>query len=286
MGLIHEEATVRVPQPGTSCATRASGTLPVAANPPQPLPEGVGRAEPADDEEGFVCTNCNLFQLCLPIGMGEADLSLLDRIIKRRRTLRRGELLYRPGDPFLFIYAVKSGSFMTYVPIAEETDQVSGFHLPGELLGLDAIHTREHTCGVRALETASVCEVPLDRLEELGAIVTSVQRQLLRVLSRQIQHDQALQVLLCKKNAEQRLAAFLVNLSARFQQRGFSASEFRLPMSRAEIGSYLGLTKETISRVVTAFQNWGLITVERRNRVRLINLPRLAELAGVRAKNA
>lgn len=231
------------------------------------------------------CRDCNLFQLCLPIGMGEADLSLLDRIIKRRRTLRRGELLYRPGDPFLFIYAVKSGSFMTYVPMPEETDQVSGFHLPGELLGLDAINTREHTCGVRALETASVCEVPLDRLEELGAIVTSVQRQLLRVMSRQIQHDQALQVLLCKKNAEQRLAAFLVNLSARFQQRGFSASEFRLPMSRAEIGSYLGLTKETVSRVITGFIDKGLMTVERRKQLQLRNLPQLAAMSGMPALN-
>jgi CRP/FNR family transcriptional regulator len=243
--------------------------------------ETVAETPEADCGHQVACRDCNLFQLCLPIGMGEADLALLDRVIKRRRTLRRGEHLYRPGDPFLNIYAVKAGSFKTYVPIKDEPDQVAGFHLPGELIGLDAIHTRVHTCGAKALETASVCEVPLDRLEELGTIVNSLQRQLLRVMSRQIQHDQTLQVLLCKKSAEQRLAAFLVSLSGRFRRRGFSTTEFRLSMSRAEIGSYLGLTKETVSRVFTVLQDGKLVSVERRKQLQLLDLPRLTDMAGV-----
>lgn len=235
-----------------------------------------------EDERHVACKDCNLFQLCLPVGAGEADLVLFERIIKRRRTLHRGEHLFRPGDPFLFIYAVKSGSLKTYTPIQDEPDQVSGFHLPGELLGLDAINTRVHACGARALETASVCELPLDRLEELGGAVANVHRQMLRILSRQIQHDQMMQVLLCKKNAEQRLAAFLINLSGRYKQRGFSAAEFNLTMSRDDMGNYLGLAKETVSRVFGLFQDNGLIEVERK-RVRLLDPQRLTATAGMPA---
>lgn len=226
------------------------------------------------------CKDCNLFQLCLPVGLGEADLALLDRVIKRRRPLRRGEYLFRPGDPFLFIYAVKSGSFKSYTPLNNGPDQVTGFHLPGELLGLDAINARVHSCGARALETSSVCEVPLDRLEELGNVVTSVQRQMLRIMSTQIRHDHLLQVLLTKKTAAQRLAAFLSSLSERFQRRGFSAREFRLSMSRTDIGNYLGLAEETVSRLFTRFQDQRLITVAHKQ-LRLTNLPRLVAMAGL-----
>ena len=147
------------------------------------------------------------------------------------------------------------------------------------MLGLDAINARTHSCGARALETSSVCEVPLDRLEELGSVVASVQRQMLRIMSTQIRHDREMQVLLCKKTAEQRLAAFLLGFSDRFHRRGFSAREFRLSMSRRDIGSYLGLAEETVIRVFGRLQAQALIRIERKH-VRIEDLPRLHTLAG------
>ena len=226
------------------------------------------------------CKNCSLFELCLPVDLGEPDLALLDRIIKRRHVLRRGELLFRPGDPFVFVYAVKSGSIKTYTPIRDGTEQVTGFHLPGELLGLDGINTETHQCGAVALETSSVCELPLNRLEELGSVITNVQRQMLRIMSKQILHDQTLQVLLCKSSADERLAALLLSLSKRYKRRGFSAAEFDLSMSRQDIASYFGLADETVSRLFSRFQEQGLIEVTRKH-VRLRDLPRLASMVGV-----
>ncbi len=230
--------------------------------------------------DAITCENCSLFQLCLPMGIAQPDLALLDRVIKRRRTLRRGEALFVPEQPFRYVYAVRSGSIKTYAPMHDGPHQITGFHLPGELLGLDAINEGIHGCGAVALETSSVCELPLDKLEELGGIVTSMQRQMMRIMSRQILHDQGLQVLLCRKNAEQRLAAFLANLAMRFKQRGFSAQEFNLSMSRSDIGNYLGLAKETVSRVFTRFHEDRIAVITLKH-VRLSDLPRLSVLAGL-----
>jgi len=230
-------------------------------------------------EPKVACQDCSLFELCLPVGLGDADVALLDGLIKRRRVLKRGEYLFRPYDPFVYVYAVRSGSLKTYTPIRDGADQVSGFHLPGELLGLDAIYTRRHPCGAVALETTGVCELPLDRLAELGGATTNVQRQMLRIMSRQILHDQTLQVLLCKRSAEERLAALLLSLSNRYKRRGFSATEFHLSMSRQEIASYLGLAEETVSRLFTRLQEQGLIEVLRRQ-VHLLDLGRLTFMSG------
>jgi CRP/FNR family transcriptional regulator len=231
------------------------------------------------EELKVACRDCSLFQLCLPVGLGEEELVMLDRLIRRRRVLRRGEYLFRPGDPFVFVYAVRSGSIKTYIPVRDGADQVTGFHLPGELLGLDAIHTERHQCGAVALETTGVCELPLNRMEELGSAVTNLQRRMLRIMSRQILHDQTLQVLLCKRSAEERLAALLLSLSNRYKRRGFSATDFHLSMSRQEIASYLGLAEETVSRLFGRLQEQGLIEVLRK-RVHLLNLRRLTSMVG------
>ncbi len=233
-------------------------------------------------EREVACNNCNVFQLCLPIGIGKADLKLLDKIVKRHRPIKRGGYLFHSGDPFLFIYAVKSGSIKTYTSIGGETQQVIGFQLPGEMLGLDAIDTGVHQCSAKALEMSSVCEIPFHRLEELGDIVSSVQYQLMRLMSKQILHDNMLQVLLCKKTAEERLAAFLVSLSTRFKERGFSAIEYNMSMSRYDIANYLGLAVETISRLFSRFQEEGLIT-ERKKHIRLRDLNQLQIMAGIPA---
>lgn len=224
------------------------------------------------------CKDCGLFQLCLPVGIDSADLDLLDSIIKRRRPLKRGEHLFQLGEPFQAIYAVRSGSIKAYIPTEDGHEQVIGFHLPGELVGLDAISSQIHPCAAKALETTSVCEIPFERLEELSERIRSLRHQLLRIMSREILHEQSLLMLLGKKNAEERLASLLVSLSGRYQQRGFSPTEFNLSMSRNDIGNYLGLVVETVSRLFTRFQDEGLLTVERKH-IRILDLPRLNALA-------
>ena len=153
-----------------------------------------------------------------------------------------------------------------------------GFHLPGELLGLGAIHVGHHPCGARALETASVCELPYHRLEELSRRIPSLQHQLLRIMSAEILHDQQLLTLLGKKGAEERLAALLISLSDRYGERGFSYQEFHLSMSRSDIANYLGLAVETVSRLFTRFQDEGLLTAQRKY-IRILDLQKMRELA-------
>lgn len=233
----------------------------------------------------IACKDCSLFQLCLPLGVGEADLELLDSIIKRRRPLRRGEHLFRIGDPFQAIYAVRAGSLKTYAMTEDGHEQVIGFHLPGELVGLDAINAECHPCGAKALETTSVCEIPFDRLEELADRLPTLQRQLLRLLSKEILHDHNLLMLLGKRSAEERLAAFLASLSARFKRRGFSSTEFYLSMSRNDIGNYLGLAVETVSRLFTRFQDEGLVKVQRKH-IQLCSVDELNLLAGLSVLHA
>lgn len=226
------------------------------------------------------CKDCTLFQLCLPVGIGAADLELLDRIIKRRRMLPRGEHLFRVGDPFNAIYAVRSGSIKTYTTVEDGRVQVTGFHLPGELLGLDAINVDRHPCSARTLEATSVCEVPFDRFEELSREVPALARQMFRIMSREILHDHDLLTQLGRQSGEQRLAGFLVNLAERFGARGFSRREYNVSMSRTDIGNYLGLAEETVSRLFTRFQEQGLVRVNRKH-VHILDRERLQSLAGI-----
>jgi CRP/FNR family transcriptional regulator len=225
------------------------------------------------------CEDCSLHRLCLPIGISAEDMERLDRIIKRKRPLARGEHLFRIGDRFRAIYAVRSGSVKTYTLTDNGSEQVTGFHLPGELVGLDAISPERHQCAARALETSSVCEIPFDRLEDLTVKIPALHHQLLRVMSQEILDEQGMLLLLGKKTAEERLAALLLSLSGRYHERGFSANEFRLSMSRNDIGNYLGLAVETVSRMFTRFQNEGILSVQRKN-VRLLDVPRLKIMAG------
>jgi CRP/FNR family transcriptional regulator len=225
------------------------------------------------------CSNCNLHQLCLPMGIDMEEVERLDNIVKRRRPLPRGGYVFHLGDEFGALYAIRSGSVKTYTITEDGSEQITGFHLPGEIIGLDAINTGRHPCGARALETTSICEMPFGRLEELATAVPGVGRQLLRVMSREIHADSELLTLLGKKSADERLAALLLSLSMRFQARGFSSREFHLSMSRHDIGNYLGLAVETVSRLFTRFQQQGLIEV-RNKYIQLKEIGQLQELAG------
>lgn len=229
------------------------------------------------DNIKVACRNCSLTSLCLPMGLTPEDVDQLDAIVKRNRPLHRGDHLFCQGDNFQCIYVVKTGTVKSFDPGEDGGEQVLGFHLPGEMIGLDAIETGFHQCSAEILETTAVCEIPFNQLEALSSTIPSLQHQMYRLLSREIGQDEDMLTLLGKRNAEERLASFLLGLSGRFQRRGFSPSDFYLSMSRHEIGNYLGLAVETVSRLFTRFQDDGLLKVERKH-VQLIDIERLKQI--------
>ena len=210
------------------------------------------------------CSSCNLRELCLPVGMSNEQLDQLDTMVAMRRTVARGDTLFRAGDAFQSLYAVRTGFFKTCVSSEDGRDQVTGFQMAGELLGLDGIGTDKHTCDAVALEDSQVCVIPYHQLEELTREFSDLQRQFHKIMSREIVRDHGVMLLLGSMRAEERLAAFLLNLTQRLRTRGFSASSLVLRMTREEIGSYLGLKLETVSRTFSKFQEEGILEVKQR----------------------
>ena len=225
------------------------------------------------------CKDCSLASLCLPLSLDLEDMDALDDIVKRGRPLKKGEFLFRQGDTFTSVFAVRSGALKTFSLSDAGEEQITGFHLPSELVGLSGMDTELYPVSAQALETTSVCEIPFERLDELSVSLPQLRRQLMRVMSREIRDDQQMMLLLSKKTADARIATFLVNLSARFSARGFSANQFRLAMSRNEIGNHLGLAVETVSRVFTRFQQSNLIEAEGKE-VHILDPIELCALAG------
>jgi CRP/FNR family transcriptional regulator len=215
------------------------------------------------------CSTCSVRELCLPAGLDLQELAQVDGMVNRRRPVRRGDYLYRAGTDLQSLYAIRSGFIKSCVLHEDGREQVAGFHMTGELLGLDAISASRHLCDAVALEDTEVCDIPFALLERLSREIPSLQRHFNRIMSREIVRDHGVMLLLGSMRAEERLAAFLLNLSQRFATRGYSSTEFNLRMTREEIGSYLGLKLETISRVLSRFQQEGLIQV--RNRYLKIN---------------
>jgi CRP/FNR family transcriptional regulator len=224
------------------------------------------------------CRDCSLRELCLPVGLGAEELRELDRLIKRRRTLRKGELLYRFGDPFHALYAIRRGALKTTGLMEDGRVQVTGFYLPSELLGTDAINADQYPCSAEALETSEVCEIPYSELEALAGRLSGLRHQLLRIMSREIVRDERQLMLLGRMTAEERLASFLLGLSRRQARLGMSPTELRLTMSRQDIGDYLGLALETVSRLFSRFQDDGLIGVHGRQ-IQVRDLARVDALA-------
>jgi CRP/FNR family transcriptional regulator len=211
------------------------------------------------------CSSCNLRELCLPVGMSNQQLERLDDIVATRRTVARGEALFHVGDAFTALYAVRTGFFKTCVSSEEGRDHVTGFQMAGELLGLDGIGTDRHTCDALALEDSQVCIIPFHQLEELSRELSDLQRHFHKIMSREIVRDHGVMLLLGSMRAEERLAAFLLNLTQRLRTRGFSSSSLILRMTREEIGSYLGLKLETVSRTFSKFQDDGILEVKQRH---------------------
>lgn len=225
------------------------------------------------------CSKCSLQQLCLPQGLNSADMERLERLVKRPRPLHRGEYLYCQGDRLKSLYAVRSGSFKSYCLGEDGSEKILGFHLPGDLLGLAGLGNGEHHSTASALDTASVCAVPFDRLQELADHLPSLNHQLHKIMGQRIGRDQEALMLLGDKSAQERLATFLLNISSRFAERGFSAREFNLSMSRQDIANYLGLTLETVSRTFSQLQKDGVLEVDRRL-IRIVDRGRLTNSAG------
>ncbi|WP_337815492.1 fumarate/nitrate reduction transcriptional regulator Fnr [Acidihalobacter sp.] len=231
--------------------------------------------------QGFsrACADCQLQDLCLPIGICRSDVARLDQIINRKRPLQRGAALFNQGDQFGALYAIRSGSIKSFSISDDGREQINAFHLPGEILGLDAISDSSHPSSAVALETTSVCELPFERLHALAHEIKDLQHQLLRVMSRELNADERFMRILASRNAEERLAGFLLNLSSRHGMRGYSSTEFNLSMSRHDIANYLGLAVETVSRLFTRFQQDGLIEAQRKA-VKILQREALAEMAG------
>jgi len=216
------------------------------------------------EQSRSVCSACGLQELCLPIGLDPAEIDRLDRVVEHHRMVRRGDYLYRAGYPFRSLFAVRSGFLKSCVLHDDGREQVTGFHMMGEFVGMDAISTDVHTCDAVALEDSDICEIPFVTLEELSRTVPALQRHLHKIMSREIVRDHGVMLLLGRMKAEERLATFLLNLSQRYCARGYSGTSFHLRMTREEIGSYLGLKLETVSRVFSKFQEEGLISVQNR----------------------
>ena len=209
------------------------------------------------------CQDCSISQLCIPFTLNEHELDQLDNIIERKKPIQKSQVLFKAGDTLNSIYAIRSGTIKTYTISEAGEEQITSFHLPGDLVGFDAITNMQHPSFAQALETAMVCEIPI-----------------MRLMSSEIKSDQEMILLLSKMNAEERLAAFIHNLSKRYSARGFSAKEFRLTMTRSDIGNYLGLTVETISRLLGRFQKLGVLSVQGKY-ITINDINALIDLTGV-----
>jgi CRP/FNR family transcriptional regulator len=224
------------------------------------------------------CAGCSMHQLCLPMGLDEGELNRLDQIIGQRRRIARDERLYQMDEPFRNLYAIRFGHFKTYQVNAGGEQQITGFQMAGELLGMDAISSDHHHCDAVALEDSEVCEIPFSRLEDLFGQVPTLLRHFHRIMSQEITREQNVMLLLGNMRAEQRFAVFLTNLSSRYAARGYSPNSFQLRMSREDIGNYLGLTIESISRLLSRFKKQGWLKVDKRE-VTLLNPVMLKAMA-------
>jgi CRP/FNR family transcriptional regulator len=228
------------------------------------------------------CSSCNLKELCMPLGLTPDELDRVDEVVAARRRVKRGTTLFRTGEKFTSLFAIRTGFFKTSVVSEDGKDQVTGFQMAGEVIGLDGIVNDQHTCDAVALEDAEVCVMPFDRVEEISREVLSLQRHVHKIMSREIVREHGVMLLLGSMRAEERLAAFLLNLVQRLNARGFSKTELVLRMTREEIGSYLGLKLETVSRTFSKFVEDGIVEVKQRH-IRILNADMLRDIVNPKA---
>ena len=225
----------------------------------------------------IACANCNMRELCMPIGLTQDELNRIDEMIGSRRKVKRGEMLFHNGERFTNLYAIRTGFFKTCITSEDGRDQVTGFQMAGEIIGLDGIVNDHHSCDAVALEDAEICAMPFAEIETLSREVNALQHHVHKIMSREIVREHGVMLLLGSMRAEERLAAFLLNLAQRLHSRGFSQSELILRMTREEIGSYLGLKLETISRTFSRFVEDGIVAVKQRH-VHILNTSALQDI--------
>ncbi len=211
------------------------------------------------------CSNCNSRDMCLPSGLKIEEMDQIDLVVDQRRHVKKGGLLFHSGDRFAQLFAIRSGFFKSYIASEDGSEQVTGFQMAGDVLGLDGIASEHHTCNAVALEDSEVCLMPFNRIQDLSRTIAPLQRHVHRIMSREIVRENDTMLLLGSMRSEARLASFLLNLVDRMHARGFSQSQLVLRMTREEIGSYLGLKLETVSRVFSKFAKRGLVDVDKRN---------------------
>jgi CRP/FNR family transcriptional regulator len=230
----------------------------------------------------IACSNCNMRELCMPMGLSNDELNRIDDLVTTRRKVKRGDVLFHSGEKFTNLFAIRTGFFKTCITSEDGRAQVTGFQMAGEIVGLDGIVNDTHTCDAVALEDAEVCVMPFDRIEEISREVNSLQRHVHKIMSREIVREHGVILLLGSMRAEERLAAFLLNLVQRLHARGFSQSELILRMSREEIGSYLGMKIETVSRTFSKFVEDKIVEVKQRH-VRILNTNALKDIVNPKA---
>lgn len=224
------------------------------------------------------CDTCGLRKLCLPKACGSQCAQLETVVRHSRPLLRRKEVLYHQGDDFESLYVIRTGSVKTFMLNEHGEEHITGFYLPGDIIGIDGVSHSRHATTAVALESTSVCALPFNALEKLAASMPEVQRYVFQVMAKEILQDQKMMLLLSRKTADQRLAALFLRFSQHLQARRLVSEEFVLPMSRGDIANYLGLAIETVCRVMTRFQKMKLLKVEGRS-IRLLNIDALQALA-------
>ncbi len=224
------------------------------------------------------CQQCGLNALCIPYALTHDEMDVVDATIKRAKPLHKNDKIFEAGTSFESLYAVRSGAVKTFTVDEQGNEHVVGFYLPGELIGLDAIDANLYGNSAVALETSTLCELPYAEMSQLSGQIHNLQAHMYRLFSREIRADQELQMLLSKKTADERIGAFLLNLSERYKLRRLSATSFRLPMSRTDIANYLGLAVETVSRIFTRLQQQGILKVNGKD-VQITNLTGLCSIA-------
>jgi CRP/FNR family transcriptional regulator len=236
--------------------------------------------KPCAHEFKVSCGNCRLNRICLPLALEHDDIEQLDEIIQRSKPVQKGQHLYREGDEFKSVYAVRSGAIKAYKTTDDGREQVTGFYLPGEILGMDGISKNTHASSARTLEQSAICEIPFKSLSKLSALMPNLQHHFFQLMSREITEDQILITLLSKNSADERVAALLISISSRNARRKLSATHFRLPMSRVDIGNYLGLTVETVSRVFSRMQKMDILRVDNKE-IEILDMQGVRNMANV-----
>jgi CRP/FNR family transcriptional regulator, anaerobic regulatory protein len=236
-------------------------------------------SDSTDSQRRATCAGCAVRGRCLPPGLSPGDLESAEQLASTRLRVRRGAALYRRADAFKSFYVVRLGSLKSTVASDDAREQVIGLHMAGEMVGFDGLETGSHVCDVVALEDSEVCVFPYSRVEETIASLPLLRSHFYRLMSREIVHQHRLMLMLGSMRADERMATFLLNLSGRHQSRGYSSTEFVLRMSRAEIGSFLGITIETVSRVMSQFARDGLIDLQGVKQVRIADVDRLRQRA-------